>query len=104
LQGGTRNFTGVYGFAFASSLDAARTLPSPAGRPFLNRVTTMGTAPYEHDYWLAHADKAYARAEGMVDHHARLTMLSVAKGYACLAQHERERAELPVVIKKRDSK
>jgi hypothetical protein len=64
----------------------------------------MGSAPCEQDYWLAHADKAYARAEDMDDPHARRTMLRVAKGYACLAHHERERAELLAAIEKRDSK
>jgi len=64
----------------------------------------MGSAPYEQDYWLACADKAYARAEGMDELQARQTMLSVAKGYECLAQHERERAELLIIIKKRNSK
>jgi hypothetical protein len=67
----------------------------------ITQVTTMGSAPYEQDYWLAHADKAYARAEDMDDPNARLTMLSVAKGYECLAQHEQERAELLAAIEKR---
>jgi hypothetical protein len=58
----------------------------------------MGSAPYEEDYWLACAGKAYARAEGLDERHARLTMLSVAKGYECLAHHERERAELVAII------
>jgi hypothetical protein len=59
----------------------------------------MGSARYELDYWLACAEKAYARAEGMDDRQARLTMLSVAKSYECLAQHERERAEFLIIIK-----
>jgi hypothetical protein len=58
----------------------------------------MGSAPYEQDYWLACAGKAYARAEGMDDPHARLTLLRVAKGYEC---HERERTELINIVKKR---
>jgi hypothetical protein len=57
----------------------------------------------EQEYWLACADKAYARAEGIDDQHARITMLRVAKGYECLAQHERERAEIPIT-KRREPK
>jgi len=102
MQGAIGNFTAVYGFAFVSPLDAAQ--PSPSAAHFEIRVPTMSSAPYEQDYWLACADKAYARAEGMDDPNVRLTMLSVAKGYECLAQHERERAELLNIIKKRDSK
>jgi hypothetical protein len=58
----------------------------------------MGSAPYEENYWLACASKAYARAEGLDERDARLTMLSVAKGYECLAHHERQRAELVLII------
>jgi len=64
----------------------------------------MGVTPLEQDYWLACAGKAYARAEEMADPNARQTMLSVAKAYECLAQHERKRAEFLVVIRKRLSK
>src|SRR5215469_7834525 len=79
MQGAIGNFTAVYGFAFVSPHDAAQ--PIPGAAHFEIRVPTMSSAPYEQDYWLACADKAYARAEGMDDPNVRLTMLSVAKGY-----------------------
>jgi hypothetical protein len=57
-------------------------------------------APYECDYWLACAGKAYARSEGIDDPRARQIMLRVAKGYECLALRERKRAEFLTLIKK----
>jgi hypothetical protein len=58
----------------------------------------MASSRFEQEYWLACAEKAYARAEGMDDQQARLTMLSVAKGYECLARHEQERGEFLIII------
>jgi hypothetical protein len=78
--------------------------PTPKlGGSFSIRNSSMG-APYEHDYWLACAEKAYACVEGMEDPGARLTMLPVAKGYECLARFERERSEFPIIIRKRHLK
>jgi hypothetical protein len=62
----------------------------------------MGSTLFELDYWLACADKA--RAEGIREPRARLTMLRVAKGYERLAQHVQERAKLLATIEKRHSK
>jgi hypothetical protein len=62
----------------------------------------MGSTPFEQDYWLARADKA--RADGMREPHARLTLLRVAKGYERLAQHAQERAKHIASMEKRQSR
>jgi hypothetical protein len=50
----------------------------------------------EPEYWRARAEEARMRAELFRDHQSRMTMMTIAKAYAALAEGiERKRRELP---------
>ena len=68
----------------------------------MGRLLAGMALPWTHEYWLAQAADAKARAGELNDPSAKREMLMIAAGYEKLAIHAAARAKLNVPIEKPD--